>query len=77
MRISYHRLLKLNFAKNSSNIKTYLWDEKELKAITVLYRFRINRPKFARNCRRRNLKCTKNNTSRFTVLQICIDNLFI
>lgn len=37
----------VSFAKDISNIKTYLWDEKELKAITVLYRFRINKPKFA------------------------------
>lgn len=37
----------VSFAKDPSNIKTYLWDEKELKAISVLYRFRINKPKFA------------------------------
>ena len=49
----------VNFAKNSSNIKTYLWDEKELKAITVLYRFRINRPKFANSVERYRKYLTK------------------
>ena len=49
----------VNFAKNPSNIKTYLWDEKELKAITVLYRFRINRPKFASSVERYRKYLTK------------------
>jgi len=34
------------FATNRDNISNYLWDEKKNKAITVLYRFRINKTKF-------------------------------
>ena len=49
----------VNFAKDPSNIKTYLWDEKELKAITVLYRFRINEPKFASSVERYRKYLTK------------------
>jgi len=36
----------VTFATNSENISKYLWDEKMHKAITVLYRFRINKAKF-------------------------------
>ena len=49
----------VSFAKDISNIKTYLWDEKELKAITVLYRFRINKPKFASSVSRYQKYLTK------------------
>lgn len=34
------------FAKDLSNIETFSWDEKLFKIITVLYRYRINQPKF-------------------------------
>jgi len=36
----------LDFVKESSNIEARSWDDKLFKAITVLYRFRINQPKF-------------------------------
>lgn len=49
----------VSFAKDPSNIKTYLWDEKKLKAITVLYRFRINKPKFASSVERYRKYLTK------------------
>lgn len=42
----------INFIKDAANISKYLWDEKELKVITVLYRYRINRPKFAESVER-------------------------
>lgn len=34
------------FAKNLDNIEFFSWDEKLFKIITVLYRYRINQPKF-------------------------------
>lgn len=36
----------IDFAENPENIVRYSWDDKLLKAITVLYRFRINQNKF-------------------------------
>lgn len=36
----------VEFAKDTQNIIRYSWDEKLLKAINVLYRYRINRTKF-------------------------------
>lgn len=36
----------VDFAKNTENIVRYSWDDKFYKVITVLYRFRINQPKF-------------------------------
>lgn len=49
----------VDFAKDPSNIKTYMWDEKELKAITVLYRFRINELKFSGSVERYRKYLTK------------------
>lgn len=49
----------VSFAKDPSNIKTYMWDEKEFKAITVLYRFRINKPKFSSSVERYRKYLTK------------------
>ena len=40
------------FAQNLDNIQKYMWDEKAFKVISVLYRFRINRPKFAASVER-------------------------
>lgn len=36
----------LEFVKETSNIETRSWDDKLFKAVTVLYRYRINQPKF-------------------------------
>lgn len=36
----------IGFARNLNNIETFSWDEKLFKTITVLYRYRINQPKF-------------------------------
>lgn len=49
----------VNFAQDPRNIETYSWDEKKLKAITVLYRFRINKPKFASSVERYRKYLTK------------------
>ena len=36
----------VDFARDTDSIETYSWDDKLFKIITVLYRYRINQPKF-------------------------------
>lgn len=36
----------LDFVRDTTNIETFSWDEKLFKVITILYRYRINQPKF-------------------------------